>query len=80
MKLPRDLSGAGLIRHLSGKWGYRRIHQVGSHVTLETDTPSRQRIVVPDHGVLRIGTLAAILTGVARHKGVSRDDVLVGLR
>ena len=80
MKLPRDLSGANLIRHLSGNWGYRRVHQVGSHVTLETDEPSRHRIVVPDHAVLRIGTLAALLKAVARHKGVSRDELVDGLR
>ena len=80
MKLPRDLAGAKLVRHLTGKWGYRRIQQVGSHVTLETDEPSRHRIVVPDHAALRIGTLAAILTAVARHKGVPRDQLLDGLR
>ncbi|MEO8196245.1 MAG: type II toxin-antitoxin system HicA family toxin [Thermoanaerobaculia bacterium] len=80
MKLPRDLSGARLIGHLMSRWSYRRIHQVGSHVTLETDEPSRHRIVIPGHGSLRVGTLAAILTGVARHKGVSRDALLAGLR
>ncbi len=80
MKLPRDLAGASLIRHLTGKWDYRRVHQVGSHVILETDDPTRQRIVVPDHATLRIGTLAAILTAVARHKGASRDELLAGLR
>jgi predicted RNA binding protein YcfA (HicA-like mRNA interferase family) len=80
MKLPRDLAGESLIRHLVGKWGYRRVHQEGSHVTLQTDLPSRQRIVVPDHAALRIGTLAAILTAVARHKQVSRDELLRGLR
>jgi predicted RNA binding protein YcfA (HicA-like mRNA interferase family) len=80
MKLPRNLSGAGLIRHLTGRWGYRRVHQVGSHVTLETNEPSRQRVVAPDHATLRIGTMAAMLNAVARHKGVSREDVLEGLR
>ena len=80
MKLPRDLSGASLIQHLTANWGYRRVHQVGSHVTLETDDPSRLRIVVPDHAVLRIGTLAALLRAVSRHKGVTRDELLNGLR
>ncbi len=56
------------------------MHQVGSHVILETDDPTRPRIVVPDHATLRIGTLAAILTAVARHKGASRDELLAGLR
>lgn len=80
MKLPRDLAGNHLIRHLCGHWGYRQVHQVGSHVTLETDQPSRQRVVVPAHPALRVGTLAAILTAVARHKSVPREELLRGLR
>ena len=47
MKLPRDLSGENLVKHLCRKWGYRVIHQEGSHIVIETDTPSRQRIAVP---------------------------------
>lgn len=80
MKLPRDLSGAHLVQHLTSRWEYQTIHQVGSHVTLETDLPSRQRIVVLLHSALRIGTLSAILTAVARHKGVTRERILGGLR
>ncbi len=80
MKLPRDLSGAHLVQHLASQWDYRKIHQVGSHVTLETDIPSKQRIVIPLHPALRIGTLSAILTAVARHKGVARERILAGLR
>ena len=80
MKLPRDLSGSQLVQHLTSRWDYRKIHQVGSHVTLETDTPSKQRIVVPLHPTLRIGTLSAILTAVARHKSVERERILAGLR
>ena len=76
MKLPRDLSGERLIRALCKHWDYRRVHQVGSHVVLETDEPSRQRIVVPAHQVLRVGTLNAILRSVAAHKGDSRDKIL----
>jgi predicted RNA binding protein YcfA (HicA-like mRNA interferase family) len=80
MKLPRDVSGRALIRALSKNWGYREVHQVGSHIVLETDEPTPQRIVVPDHKRLRVGTLSGILRSVARHKGVSRDQVLSGLR
>jgi predicted RNA binding protein YcfA (HicA-like mRNA interferase family) len=49
MKLPRDLSGLDLIEVLCRTWGYTKIHQEGSHVILQTDTPSRQRIAVPAH-------------------------------
>ena len=80
MRLPRDLSGEQLIRALCRHWDYRRTGQVGSHVVLETDTPSHQRIVVPAHKSLRIGTLNAILRTVAGHKSVSKEAVLKNLR
>lgn len=76
MKLPRDLSGEQLIRTLCREWSYGRSGQVGSHVVLETDAPSHQRLVVPAHKNLRVGTLSAILRSVARHKGVAREDIL----
>ena len=79
MKLPRNLSGEALIRALCRAWGYRRVHQVGSHVVLETDEPSPQRIAVPAHRSLRIGTLNSILRAVAGHKGVTRDEILASL-
>jgi predicted RNA binding protein YcfA (HicA-like mRNA interferase family) len=79
MKLPRDLDGSDLVNHLCTKWGYRKVHQVGSHVVLETDSPNHQRVSIPSHRPVRIGTLAAILRAVASHKGVSRGDLLKGL-
>ena len=36
MKLPRDLSGAELIKLLCKHFGYRRVNQEGIHVILET--------------------------------------------
>jgi len=76
MRIPRDLSGRDLIQALCTDWAYRNIHQVGSHVILETDDPAHHRIAIPDHKVLRIGTLNGILRAVANHKGVSREDIL----
>jgi predicted RNA binding protein YcfA (HicA-like mRNA interferase family) len=79
MKIPRDLSGADLARTLCRAWGYQRIHQVGSHIILQTADPSPHRIAVPAHSSLRIGTLNAILRSVAEHKGVTREDLLNAL-
>jgi len=76
MKLPRDLSGADLVAVLCRDWGYAKVHQIGSHAVLETTDPSPQRIAVPLHRPLRVGTLSAILRAVARHKGVGREDLL----
>jgi predicted RNA binding protein YcfA (HicA-like mRNA interferase family) len=79
MKLPRNLSGNDLAELLCRHWNYRIVHQQGSHVILETETPSHQRLAVPAHKNLRVGTLNAILRAVARHKGVERQDLLKSL-
>lgn len=79
MKLPRDLSGKELAACLCRAWDYERIHQVGSHMILQTRTPSPHRVVVPAHSALRIGTLNAILRDVASHKGVDRTSILDSL-
>ena len=79
MKLPRDLSGGALIKHLGRSWDYRIVHQVGSHVILQTDIPAHQRLPVPNHAVLRVGTLNSILRLVANHKGVTKEEILAGL-
>ena len=79
MKLPRDLSGSDLIKHLCKRWNYRVVHQVGSHVILQTDIPSHQRLPVPEHDFLRIGTLNSILRLVANHKSMSKEGILAGL-
>lgn len=76
MKIPRDLSGADLVRALCRDWKYEVVHQVGSHIVLETETPFHQRIAVPAHKSLRLGTLNAILKAVAKHKGVERTEIL----
>lgn len=79
MKTPRDVSGERLATVLCRHWGYRRVHQVGSHIVLETDTPSHQRIAVPAHNPLRLGTFVSIVKAVARHKAVPVDDILASL-
>ena len=76
MKLPRDLSGRELAAVLCRHWDYREVNQQGSHIILETGQPSHQRLPVPAHDFLRIGTLNAILRLVAQHKGVTREDLL----
>jgi predicted RNA binding protein YcfA (HicA-like mRNA interferase family) len=76
MKLPRNLSGAELVKHLSKRWDYVKIHQIGCHVILQTQHPTPHRIAVPEHTPLRIGTLNAILASIASHKNVAKDAIL----
>ncbi len=79
MKLPRNLSGDHLADHLCRHWGYIRVKQVGSHIMLRTEAPSPQKQVIPAHMPLRLGTLNAILSQVASHKQVTREDILSSL-
>ncbi len=76
MKLPRDLSGANLIKLLCKKFGYKIFHQVGSHVIIDTDSPTHQRIAIPNHSFLRIGTLNSILRAVSEHKAIAKENIL----
>jgi len=76
MKLPRNLSGENLAKALCKSWAYEKVHQVGSHIILQTEEPESHRISVPAHTPLRVGTLNAILRSVAAHKGVSRERII----
>jgi len=76
MKLPRDCSGAQLIKVLCREFGYAQVNQEGSHVILQTSTPRSHRLSVPNHPRLRPGTLNAILRAVAQAKGVEKTDIL----
>ena len=76
MRLPRDLSGPELIRALS-RLGYVQTRQSGSHVRLtRSTTEGDHHITVPQHSPLRVGTLNKILTDVATHLGLTRDQLI----
>ena len=79
MKLPRDLSGQDLATALCRHWGYVKIHQVGSHIIIETQAPSPHRVAIPAHKAIRVGTLNGILRAVAKHKGADRQAILDSL-
>ena len=66
MKLPRDLPGRQLVRSLEREFGYRVVHQRGSHI-------------VPDHRPLRIRTLNSILRAVARAQGLTKEQAAARL-
>lgn len=75
MKLPRDLSGRDLIKAL-GVPGYQPTRQTGSHIRLSTLQGGEHHLTIPNHDPLRTGTLAAILSEIAHHHQITRDDLL----
>jgi len=75
MRIPRDLSGADLVKRL-GRLGYEVTRQTGSHIRLTSRAQGEHHVTIPNHDPLRIGTLAAILDGVAAHHGLTREALL----
>lgn len=69
-KLPTDLSGRDMVRAL-GKIGFVVKRQRGSHIVLRRENPAA-RVVVPDHKILRVGTLRSIL----HEAGITTDELL----
>jgi predicted RNA binding protein YcfA (HicA-like mRNA interferase family) len=75
MKIPRDLSGADLIKYLK-PYGYIVTRQSGSHVRLTTEQNGQHHITIPNHDPLKIGTLSSILNEIASHLNMNRDQIL----
>jgi len=75
MKIPRDLSGAELLKRL-GKLGYRFCWQTGSHLICETECNGKHRISIPNHDPVKIGTLSLILSEIAEHHDITKQELL----
>jgi predicted RNA binding protein YcfA (HicA-like mRNA interferase family) len=75
MKLPRDVSGADLVRALT-KLGYAPTRQAGSHVRLTTLEGGEHHITIPAHDPIKVGTLSSILRDLSAHHKLTRDDLI----
>ncbi|MBU3663178.1 MAG: type II toxin-antitoxin system HicA family toxin [Bacteroidetes bacterium] len=75
MKLPRNVSAQDLIKG-SKKLGYEVTRQTGSHIRLTTHQNGQHHITIPNHDPLKIGTLSAILSDIASHFGISKEEVI----
>ena len=78
MKLPRDLSGDELARALR-RFGYESTRQSGTHLRLTTHQGGQHHVTIPRHQALRIGTLAGVVSDVAQHLGLTREEVATRL-
>lgn len=79
MRLPRDVSGADLIKALR-VLGYSVTRQTGSHIRLTTTENGIHRVTIPNHDPMRIGTLATILDDICKHFKLSRNELLLRIR
>ena len=56
--------------------GYEVARQTGSHVRLATRINGEHHEVIPQHNPIRTKTLSSILKSVARHHGMSVEELL----
>jgi predicted RNA binding protein YcfA (HicA-like mRNA interferase family) len=75
MKLPRNVSGNKLARALN-RLGYETTRQTGSHLRLTTSQNGQHHLTIPNHDPIKVGTLSGILSDVAGHFKISRDELI----
>ncbi len=75
MRLPRDLAGEDLAKALK-VFGYEITRQTGSHMRLTTMNRGEHHVTIPRSESLRVGTLAGVLSDVAAHFEMSRDELI----
>ena len=75
MKLPREISGKELAKLLE-KYGYQVTRQSGSHIRLTTSLEREHHITIPAHKYLKIGTLSSILSDIAKHLKIDKNDLI----
>ena len=68
------MSGLELARLLKA-FGYEVTRQTGSHIRLTTELGGQHHITIPAHDPLKVGTLSAILSDVAGHFGLTKEEV-----
>ena len=74
MRLPRDISGEELAQALR-VLGYEVTRDVSGHLRLTTEQGGQHHVSVPKHKELRTGTLSGVIGDVARHFGMSKNEV-----
>jgi len=71
---PRDIGGEELATLLR-KFG-EIARTTGSHLRLTTYRDGEHSVTIPKHGALRVGTPNRILTDVAGHLRMTKDDLI----
>ena len=73
--MARNVSASKLQTSLR-RLGYEVVRQKGSHVRITTQVNGEHHEVIPQHNQIRTKTLSSILKSIARHHGVSVNELL----
>jgi len=75
VKIPRDCTGAELVRALR-RLGYQTDRQTGSHIQITTQRGGEHHVSVPNHRPLKVGLLNSLLKDIAGHQGLTLEELL----
>ena len=75
MKIPRGISGKKLIKALK-RFGYEFVRQNGSHIMVTTLQNGQHHLAIPNHSPLKTGTLNSIVSQVAQHFNITKEQTL----
>ena len=75
MKIPRNIRGYELVKALS-VLGYSVVRQTGSHIRIKTVQYGEHSETIPNHDPIKIGTLNKILSNIAEHFEMSKDELI----
>jgi predicted RNA binding protein YcfA (HicA-like mRNA interferase family) len=76
MKIPRDVNGSELVKVLK-KFGFFESRQLGSHIRLTYKTSEEEfHTTVPNHKPIKVGTLNSIITEVANHLKINKQEII----
>ena len=78
MKIPRNISGKEIIKALK-VFGYEVVRQNGSHIMVTSKRNGEHHLVIPNHNPIKVGTLNGIISQVAQHFQITKEEVLTQL-
>lgn len=78
-KIPRDISGVEFTKLIRKNYGYEISRQMGSHIRCTTEVNGKHSVTIPAHNPLKIGTLSSILSDIAVHFSMTKEQVIDNL-
>lgn len=73
MKIPRNISGKELVKALK-IYDYAVVRQTGSHIMVTTQRNGQHHLAIPNHNPIKMGTLNGIVSRVAIHFNMSKQE------
>jgi predicted RNA binding protein YcfA (HicA-like mRNA interferase family) len=75
VKIPRNIRGYELVKVLS-VFGYNAVRQTGSHIRIQTEINGGYSETIPNHNPIKIGTLNKILSNIAAHLEITKEELI----